>query len=94
MFLRKTLSSTFVHFFNIVKTRSASNDAKADAVRVAALNLQNELTAFKQPEAVTYYLHAAVHHLPDHIRDCVADVVDVSGSAIELMNKVVRTTLQ
>ena len=77
-----------------MKTRSERNDEKADAVRVAAIRLQTELMVFKQPEAVTYYLHAAVHHLPDHIRQCVGDVVDVSGSAIELMNKVVRTTVQ
>ena len=94
IFRRKALASTFIEFYNTVKTRAPNNLLKAECVRTAALKLQQELTKFKCNEVVTYYVHSAVHHLPEQIKCCVVDIVDASGSAIELANKSVRRGLQ
>ena len=77
-----------------MKARTPNKLLKAESVRNAALKLQRELTHFKCDEVVTYYVHAAVHHLPAQIKDCVVDIVDASGSAIELANKSVCTGMQ
>ena len=45
-------------------------------------------------ESVTYYVHAAVHHLPDQVVACPVDIVDGSGSGIEHLNSIVRTTFR
>ena len=77
-----------------MKSRTPDKLLKAERVRKAALKLQQDLSNFKCNEVITYYVHAAVHHLPEQIKTCVVDIVDASGSAIELANKSVRTGMQ
>ena len=65
-------------------------EAKKDNVRVKAIRFQECVVALGGDESVTYYVHAAIHHLPQQVLTCPVDVVDGSGSGIEHVNSVVR----
>ena len=83
-------------FYNCLKKRALSQDdrnAKAVEVLSAALSIRNSLTQFQGNEFVNYYLHCAISHLPEQIRDCPVDVFDASGCALEHLHKDVKRTL-
>ena len=62
-------------------------------MKAAVLQIRDSLKAFQGNEFVNYYLHCAIHHLPDQIRDCPVDVFDASGCALEHLHKDVKRTL-
>lgn len=83
--------------YNAIKTRCAGPDTvqhKRDRVRQLAIAFQDAVVSLCGDEGVTYYIHAAVHHLPDQVVTCPVDVVDSSGSGIEHINFVIRTSLR
>ena len=83
-------------FYNRLKIRAFTQEeknSKAKDVEGAARLLRTELTAFRGNEIVNYYLHCAIAHLPDQIRNCPVDVFDASGCAIEHLHVDVKRTL-
>ena len=63
-------------------------------MRAAALRVRESVLEFSGRERVTYYIHAAVHHLPEQVLECPVDIIDCSGCAIEHVNKIVRTRMR
>ena len=94
LFYRKQFSQQFIDLYNALKTRDIDRQRKSSNVREAAQRLRQGVLLFGGRERVTFYVHAAVHHLPDQVLNCPVDIVDSSGSAIEHVNKVVRTALR
>ena len=93
---RNNLSSKMLAFYNTLKTRAFTQDDrnhKAEEVKSAALLIRDSLKEFQGNEFVNYYLHCAIHHLPNQIRDCPVDVFDASGCALEHLHKDVKRTL-
>jgi hypothetical protein len=85
-----------VEFYNILKTRAfdqATRSEKADKVCEAGKGIRDALKNFQGNEFVNYYLHCAMHHLPEQIRECPIDVFDASGCALEHLHKDVKRTL-
>ena len=85
-----------VDFYNVLKVRAfdASERArKVEIVFTAAKGIRDALKCLQGNEFVNYYLHCAIHHLPDQIRECAVDVFDASGCALEHMHKDVKRTL-
>ena len=85
-----------VDFYNRVKKRAftqCERSTKAVEVRQAAFAIRDALKAFHGNEFVNYYLHCAMHHLPDQILQCPVDVFDASGCALEHLHKDVKRTL-
>ena len=85
-----------VEFYNLLKVRAFDAGArarKAEMVCGAAKGLRDALKVFQGNEFVNYYLHCAIHHLPDQIRECPVDVFDASGCALEHLHKDVKRTL-
>jgi hypothetical protein len=85
-----------LEFYNRLKTRALTahdKEDKARAVESAARNLRSELTQFRGNEFVNYYLHCAIAHLPDQIRNCPVDIFDASGCAIEHLHIEVKRSL-
>ena len=84
----------FIDLYNVLKTRHHDSAVKACNVRAAAKRLRDSVLSFSGRERVTFYIHAAVHHLPEQVLECPVDIVDSSGCAIEHVNKIVRTKLR
>ena len=93
---RKSVTSKMVDFYNRLKTRAqtqSEKNIKADDIRQAAKDIRDALKASHGNEIVNYYLHCAICHLPDQIRECAVDVFDASGCALEHLHKDVKRTL-
>ena len=85
-----------VEFYNLLKTRAfdqATRSVKADNVCEAGKGIRDALKNFQGNEFVNYYLHCAIHHLPEQIRECPVDVFDASGCTLEHLHKDVKRTL-
>ena len=85
-----------LNFYNLLKKRAlnpAERQQKANFIESAAKEIRSSLTEFRGNEFVNYYLHCAIHHLPEQIRRCVVDVFDASGCALEHLHKDVKKTL-
>ena len=83
-------------FYNCLKKRAFSQDdrnSKAADVESAAVSIRNSLKEFQGNEFVNYYLHCAIAHLPEQIRESPVDVFDASGCALEHLHKDVKRTL-
>ena len=82
-----------LNFFNAVKARESVNhtrEAKAESVRQKANSIAQAFKSMKGDDFISYYLHAAVAHLPTQILECPVDVFDASGCAIEHLHKGVK----
>ena len=83
-------------FYNRLKTRALSvpeKNEKAHFVEISARNLRSELTKIRGNDFVNYYLHCAIAHLPDQLRNCPVDIFDASGCAIEHLHIEVKRSL-
>ena len=95
-FCRNNLSGKMLAFYNRLKHRAGSESErcmKAQDVHAAAVDIRSCLRDFKGNEFVNYYLHCAIAHLPEQIRNCAVDVFDASGCALEHLHKDVKKTL-
>ena len=96
IYFRKFVTSRMIDFYNRLKLRAQSQterNAKADDIRRGAQEIRDALKSCHGNEFVNYYLHCAICHLPDQIRDCPVDVFDASGCALEHLHKDVKRTL-
>ena len=73
----------------------SEREAKADEVEHLASDLLNiwkrEISGAK---GVTFYMHAAYHHLPDMIRRLPCDILLASGDSFEAKNQQLKKILR
>ena len=92
---RLTISRTMLELIEICRERAYGEGARLKkALRVEAcaaklLECWNKITA-----NVTYYMHAAYHHLPDQIRRLPVDILDASGDTFEGKNQHLKGILR
>ncbi len=71
-----------------------SREAKASEVGRAAAVLVDKWREWGGVESVKYYLHTLVMHIPDQIRRCPVEWTDVSGAAVEMLNKFMKKLMK
>ena len=70
VFNRKCCGEGLIALYNAIKTRCSVQftvEQKRDRVRELAILFQKSIVSIGGDESITYYVHAAVHHLPDQI---------------------------
>ena len=90
------LSDLMINFFNSLKVRVTdqySRKDKAVDVKQHAERLLDAFCSLECEEVVTYYLHAAYHHLPDIIEACPIDIDDASGCCIEHAHQPIKRAM-
>jgi hypothetical protein len=66
---------------------------KADEVERLARALVQSVIECCGSDSVTYYLHSAAMHFPHFIRVLPCDIMDASGSGIEIVNQYSKKAL-
>ncbi len=98
------MAAEWIALYNIIRDREyciteVGRNEKSDLVRKGALKFRENLLAegrdngMLSAERYTPYLHALLHHLPNQILSLPLgiDIMDLSASGIEAINKQTKT---
>ncbi len=100
IFVSCDLANQWVELYNVIRDRkpcqtSQGKQAKYEGVKSKALAFLRSVLGnggdnpLLSADKITPYLHVLVHHLPEQIRALPIgiDIMDMSGSGIEAINK-------
>ena len=63
---------------------------KAKKIEELSRSLISDWKQIIGAEALKYYAHILIAHIPDFVARCPVDLMDASGTGIELLNQVVK----
>jgi hypothetical protein len=85
---------TYWNFLRIPCQTAGDRENKAVEAKKLAVKFVNLYSATTGNSEVVWYMHAAVHHIPDFIRRLPSDIFHCSGQGIEQFNQLVKNSLR